>query len=183
MYDECIERFAKRGIRISGGAGYGMTETSEKAFHVKYVLPLLTIWSELGGIITVSYDDMFERNAGAVGSLLSNLEGRLVGEGGEDVPEGDPGELWLRGPNIAKCVVIRLGDLSTVDPCQRGYLNNPTANSETFTPDHWLKTGDIVVRNAEGVLWIVDRKKELIKYKGFQGECYTQIHALPVTHI
>ena len=52
----------------------------------------------------------------------------------------------------------------------RGYLNNPKANEETFTSDHWLKTGDIVQINAEGVLWIVDRKKELVKYKGFQGK-------------
>ena len=51
----------------------------------------------------------------------------------------------------------------------RGYLGNPEANQEAFTSDGWLRTGDIVTRNVEGFLWIVDRKKEFIKYKGFQG--------------
>lgn len=53
----------------------------------------------------------------------------------------------------------------------RGYYNNPQANADTFTPDGWLKTGDVVVRDADGMLYVVDRKKELVKYKGFQGLC------------
>ena len=51
----------------------------------------------------------------------------------------------------------------------RGYVGNPHATAETITPDGWLKTGDVAVCNREGFITIVDRRKELIKYKGFQG--------------
>ena len=50
----------------------------------------------------------------------------------------------------------------------KGYLNNPTATKNAITPDGWFKTGDIAIVDDEGFFTIVDRKKELIKYKGFQ---------------
>ncbi|CAE6437667.1 unnamed protein product [Rhizoctonia solani] len=92
-----------------------------------------------------------ERKVGCAGELLPNLEARLVAEDGTDAKEGEPGEFWLRGPTVMK-----------------GYLNNPTATANSITPDGWFKTGDIAVRDSEGFFTIVDRLKELIKYKGFQ---------------
>jgi len=50
----------------------------------------------------------------------------------------------------------------------KGYLNNPTATKNAITPDGWFKTGDVAVRDKDGYYYIVDRRKELIKYKGFQ---------------
>ncbi|KIO13931.1 hypothetical protein M404DRAFT_11945 [Pisolithus tinctorius Marx 270] len=87
---------------------------------------------------------------GSAGLLLPNLEARLVREdGGEMLTDIESaGELWLRGPTIMK-----------------GYLNNPTATAAAITPDGWLKTGDIAVRDNGGFFAIVDRRKELIKYK------------------
>jgi len=86
---------------------------------------------------------------GAVGKLLANTEGRVVDpESGEDAASG---ELWVRGPQV-----------------MLGYLNNPTATDETITPEGWLRTGDIVSVDEDGVFQIVDRLKELIKYKGYQ---------------
>ncbi|KAH7872035.1 AMP binding protein [Lentinula edodes] len=89
---------------------------------------------------------------GSVGVLLPNYQARLVaddsGETEVDAEEGIPGELWLKGPSVMK-----------------GYLNNLTANKDSFTTDRWYKTGDICVRDKEGFYFIVDRKKELIKYK------------------
>jgi len=75
----------------------------------------------------------------------------LIGDGGVDVKPGEPGELWLRGPTVMK-----------------GYLNNSTATKESITTDGWYKTGDVCVRDTDGCYTIVDRIKELIKYKGFQ---------------
>ncbi|MEL6185051.1 MAG: AMP-binding protein [Myxococcota bacterium] len=93
-----------------------------------------------------------EAPPGTVGTLVSNTEARLVDPGtGEDAPEGERGELWIRGPQVMK-----------------GYLENPTATQETITPEGWLRTGDIATVDAEGNFAIVDRLKELIKFKGFQ---------------
>ncbi|KAF8338789.1 AMP binding protein [Cantharellus anzutake] len=85
--------------------------------------------------------------------LLPNLEVRLVDDDEKDVPPGPDsrGELWIRGKIIMK-----------------GYLNNARATKECITPDGWFKTGDIAIIDNEGFYYIVDRKKELIKYKGFQ---------------
>ncbi|OLL26856.1 4-coumarate--CoA ligase-like 7 [Neolecta irregularis DAH-3] len=68
-----------------------------------------------------------------------------------EVPAGKEGELWLRGPNV-----------------MLGYLNNPEANSRSFTKDGFFKTGDVGRVDTHGNYYITDRIKELIKYKGFQ---------------
>jgi acyl-CoA synthetase (AMP-forming)/AMP-acid ligase II len=90
------------------------------------------------------------QDPGAIGRLVSNTEGRLVDpETGEDT-DGD-GEIWIRGPQV-----------------MRGYLGDEQATRDTLTDDGWLKTGD-VARVEPGEVWrVVDRVKELIKYKGYQ---------------
>lgn len=94
-----------------------------------------------------------ERKVGTCGLLCPNLEARLVLDNGDDADAGEQGELWLRGPTIMK-----------------GYLNNEKATMECITPDGWFKTGDIATIDSEGFMTITDRKKELIKYKGYQGK-------------
>ncbi|GJE91445.1 acyl--CoA ligase [Phanerochaete sordida] len=91
------------------------------------------------------------RKVGSIGPLLPNLEARLVIEDVQEAGPGEPGELWLRGPTIMK-----------------GYLNNEEATTNSITPDGWFKTGDVAIVDEEGYYAIVDRRKELIKYKGFQ---------------
>ncbi|KAJ8076858.1 hypothetical protein PM082_001281 [Marasmius tenuissimus] len=122
-------------VDVTISQGYGLTETSPTT----NLLP--------------ANDDV--RKIGSIGTLLPNLEARLVAddEGDHiiDAAEGQPGELWVRGPTIMK-----------------GYLNNPTATKNSITPDGWFKTGDIAIRDKDGFYYIVDRRKELIKYKGFQ---------------
>ncbi|EHY61276.1 hypothetical protein HRR83_008973 [Exophiala dermatitidis] len=91
----------------------------------------------------------------SVGEPNANCEAKIMTEDGtREITERGPsavGELWCRGPNIMK-----------------GYWNNPKATAETLTPDGWLKTGDIAYVDDEGMFFIVDRKKELIKVKGNQ---------------
>ena len=70
---------------------------------------------------------------------------------GEEVPAGEPGELWLKGPNIFK-----------------GYWKNPEATKSSLTEDGYFKTGDVGYQDKEHNFFITDRVKELIKYKGFQ---------------
>lgn len=89
---------------------------------------------------------------GASGVTISNTECRIVDpETGQDMAPGADGELWVRGPQVMK-----------------GYLNNPEATANTITPEGWLRTGDIAHFDADGFLFVTDRLKELIKYKGFQ---------------
>jgi acyl-coenzyme A synthetase/AMP-(fatty) acid ligase len=63
----------------------------------------------------------------------------------------------------------------------RGYLNNPQATRDTITEDGWLKTGDIAYRDDDGYYFVVDRVKELIKYKGMQV-APAELEALLLTH-
>jgi 4-coumarate--CoA ligase len=93
----------------------------------------------------------------AVGPLLPNTEARVIDpdSGGDvEVPaqgQSAPGELWIRGPQV-----------------MAGYLNRPEATADMLDADGWLHTGDIATVSADGIFHIVDRLKELIKYKGYQ---------------
>ncbi len=107
------------------------------------------------------------RKVGSIGILLPNLEVRIVdgdSNGDVDVEEGLPGELWVRGPTIMK---VRSSGilLSPTVNIPKAYLGNKAATDDAITRDRWFKTGDIARRDAEGFYYIVDRRKELIKYK------------------
>lgn len=100
--------------------------------------------------------DRSDIDRSSVGMLLANTEARLIAEDGADIDvpaEGasDPGELLIRGPQV-----------------MQGYLNRPDATAEMLDADGWLHTGDVATVTHEGVFRIVDRLKELIKYKGYQ---------------
>ncbi|KAL9064210.1 MAG: hypothetical protein Q9157_007916 [Trypethelium eluteriae] len=89
--------------------------------------------------------------SGSVGLIDPNAEMKLIDDNGDEAALGERGEIYVRGPNI--CL---------------GYWRNEQATRDTFDADGFLKTGDVAIRNNEGWYWIVDRKKELIKVKGFQ---------------
>jgi acyl-CoA synthetase (AMP-forming)/AMP-acid ligase II len=90
-------------------------------------------------------------DAGSVGPGVPNTVCRLVDpDSGHDVSPGERGELWIHGPQVMK-----------------GYFNKPEATAACLTDDGWFKTGDVGVE-TDGWFYIVDRVKELIKYKGLQ---------------
>jgi 4-coumarate--CoA ligase len=120
-------------------------------------------------------DTEWRTSAGSIGKLLPNMQARLVLDDGEvDAATSEAGEIWVKGPSIMKVgyVVIAFSYPLSV-PCfthvvstySKGYLNNPEATLDAITPDGWFKTGDIAVVDNQGNFKIVDRKKELIKYK------------------
>lgn len=89
---------------------------------------------------------------GASGAALPNTECRIVDtQTQQDADPGQDGELWVRGPQV-----------------MMGYLNNPQATKETIVENGWLRTGDIARIDSDSFVYITDRLKELIKFKGFQ---------------
>jgi acyl-CoA synthetase (AMP-forming)/AMP-acid ligase II len=125
--------------------GYGMTEASP-ATHMTPVAP-------------------HESRHGSVGWPLPETEVRLVStETHSDVEPGEPGEIWVRGPQVMK-----------------GYLNRPAETRATVDEEGWLRTGDIGRVDPKGHLFVVDRVKELIKYKAWQI-APAELEALLLTH-
>ena len=122
---------AKRWFDTTGShiiEGYGMTECSP--------------------IIAAARNDATEHN-GSIGVPVPNTDIRIVDEQGNDVPLGERGELWVKGPQV-----------------MQGYWNRPEDSAEVLS-DGWMATGDIVVMGADLNLRIVDRKKDMIIVSGF----------------
>ena len=86
-----------------------------------------------------------------MGKALPNITCKYMSPEDTEVPVGQTGELWMKGPNIFK-----------------GYLNNPSGTANALTEDGYFKTGDVGYQDKDGNFYITDRVKELIKYKGFQ---------------
>jgi len=87
---------------------------------------------------------------GSVGRPLPGVEVRLVDEAGHDALRGDPGEIWVRGPNVFA-----------------GYWRDTATTAAVRTEDGWLRTGDVGVVGDEGDLFVVDRQKDLVIVSGF----------------
>lgn len=81
----------------------------------------------------------------SIGLPIANTEAKIVDETGHEVPVGEIGELWVRGPQV-----------------MQGYWNNPMETANVLKPDGWLATGDIARADQDGFFYIVDRKKDMI---------------------
>jgi long-chain acyl-CoA synthetase len=125
---EEIAHSVKERLGLDLQEGYGLTETAP--------------------IVATSVGT--DAPIGSVGRPLAGVEVRLVDEDEGDVYVGDPGELWVRGPNVFQ-----------------GYWNDPEATRRALTDDGWLRTGDIAVVDDDGYLYLVDRAKDLIIVSGF----------------
>ncbi|KAM3077593.1 hypothetical protein ACMFMG_006929 [Clarireedia jacksonii] len=118
-------------IKVPIKQGYGLSETSPTTH-------------------TQRWED-WDKVPGSVGLMLPNQTAKYVNDEGKEVPAGQTGELWIKGPNVFQ-----------------GYLNNPEGTKNALTDDGYFKTGDVGYQDKEGNFYITDRVKELIKYKGFQ---------------
>lgn len=117
------ERFTAAGIRIT--EGFGMTETGSN-FGMPTHDPALLL-----------------TKAGSCGLPFLTVEARIVDEDGNEVPVGERGELWVRGPSVTS-----------------GYWNQPETTAKAFH-DGWFITGDTALRDEDGFFYIVDRKKDM----------------------
>lgn len=113
--------------------GYGMTETC--------------------GIITSVSGDFFVDKPSSCGRAMPTFETKIVGEDGQELPPGEPGELWVKGAPVIK-----------------GYINRPDATAESIT-DGWLHTGDVARIDEDGFIFLVDRKKDMVLRGGENIYC------------
>ncbi len=108
--------------------------------------------TETSPVVSTHPDDPARVRSGSVGQLIPNTECKVVDPvGGAELEARQQGEIWVRGPQVMK-----------------GYLNQPEATAHTIDREGWLHTGDIGYVDQDGYLYVVDRLKELIKYKGMQ---------------
>ncbi|CAN5913307.1 fatty acid--CoA ligase family protein [soil metagenome] len=126
--DTHVAETFKTRFGLEVGEGYGLTEASP--------------------VVTASMG--LPWRPGSVGAPLDGVEVRLVDLDGRDSLVGDPGEMWVRGPNVFQ-----------------GYWNDPEATANAVDPDGWLHTGDVALVDDEGFLYLVDRAKDLVIVSGF----------------
>ncbi|HVL91370.1 MAG TPA: long-chain fatty acid--CoA ligase [Actinomycetota bacterium] len=119
----------KRKTGVTIWEGYGLTETAP-------------------GVTSNAMGDVAK--AGSIGKALPGVEVRIIDEDGEDVEEGDPGEIAVRGTNVFG-----------------GYWRQPEESKGVFTEDGWFRTGDIGYADQDGYIFLIDRKKDLVIVSGF----------------
>jgi len=130
---ELVRRIKEAFPSVAPGNGYGLTETSS--------------------VSTFNFGADYERKPDSVGLPVPVCEVRIVGPDGRDLPNGEVGEIWIKGPNVVK-----------------GYWHKPEATAETFT-DGWLHSGDLGRVDDEGFVYIVDRAKDMVIRGGENVYC------------
>ncbi|KAH7418158.1 hypothetical protein BKA64DRAFT_563948 [Cadophora sp. MPI-SDFR-AT-0126] len=148
-----VDEYDLRSVKMIASAAAPLTLDLIEAVWKRLKIPIKQAWgmSEASPAVTTQLLDDWQIAMGSVGKILPNQTVKVVSEAGEILPAGEDGEFWVKGPNIFP-----------------GYLNNPTATANCMTADGYMKTGDIGHITKDGHVYITDRLKELIKYKGFQ---------------
>ncbi|XP_073281880.1 4-coumarate:CoA ligase 1-like [Primulina huaijiensis] len=153
-----VDRYDLSSVRtvMSGAAPLG--RELEDAVRIKFASAKLGQgygMTEAGPVLAMCLafaKEAFEIKSGACGTVVRNAEMKIVDtETGLSLARNQPGEICIRGDQIMK-----------------GYLNDPESTEKTIDKEGWLHTGDIGFIDADDELFIVDRLKEIIKYKGFQ---------------
>jgi long-chain acyl-CoA synthetase len=146
--DAPASTFASVRLAVAGAAE--LPEPVAAAFHDRFGVTIYEGYglTEAAPIVSTTAVDRRPRR-GSIGPPLPGVEVRLVDADGTDVAVGDPGEIWVRGPNVFT-----------------GYWDDPEATGRVLH-DGWLRTGDVAVSDDEGFLSLVDRMKDLVIVSGF----------------
>ena len=144
--------FSRVRMLFSGAAPLGADVTEQATRRLDCDLQQGYGMTEASPATHITPVEVARSKPGSIGPPVANTEARVVdATSGRDVEPGTDGEIWVRGPQV-----------------MLGYLNRPDETRETVDADGWLHTGDIGHADADGDFYVVDRLKELIKYKGMQ---------------
>nr|QLM00649.1 4-coumarate-CoA ligase-like 1 [Ziziphora clinopodioides subsp. bungeana] len=165
---ERVKEFDASTLReiLSGAAPLGkdVIESCTKIFPQAVVCQAYGM-TETAGVISLENRRICSPRLGSSGPLAPSVEAQIVdSETRQRLSPFQTGEIWIRGPLVMK-----------------EYLNNPKATREMLDEQKWLHTGDLGYFDDEGQLYVVDRIKEIIKYKGFQV-APAELEELLLTH-
>jgi long-chain acyl-CoA synthetase len=151
LNDDAFRRLDFSGMKISVSGGMALHQAVAEKWKAVTGRPLiegygLTECSPAALINPLNLEDF----NGAAGLPMPRTEISIRDDSGAEVATGERGELCIRGPQL-----------------MRGYWNRPEETAEVFTPDGFLRTGDIVTMDAQGFVHVVDRKKDMILVSGF----------------
>jgi acyl-CoA synthetase (AMP-forming)/AMP-acid ligase II len=162
-----VENFDLSALRVimSGAAPLGAELSEECASRLDCLVMQGYGLTETSPVTHLN-DESYEGNKpGSIGPPIPNTEAKIVDpQSGQVLPPNERGEVWIQGPQV-----------------MRGYLNNPEATAATIDDEGWLRSGDVGYVDEDGYFFLVDRLKELIKYKGYQV-APAELEALLVTH-
>ncbi|KAL1362403.1 hypothetical protein AAHE18_03G078700 [Arachis hypogaea] len=166
-----VEEYDLSSIRMVMSGGASLANDIEEAFHSRLARAILRQalgMTESGPVISMSLSFAkysMTTKSGSCGSVIRNAEMKIIDPlTGSSLPRNISGEICIRGQQIMK-----------------GYLNNEKATAEAIDKEGWLHTGDIGYVDDDDELFVVDRLKELIKFKGFQV-APVELEVLLMTH-
>ncbi|MBE7471136.1 MAG: 4-coumarate--CoA ligase family protein [Anaerolineae bacterium] len=137
---------------LSGAAPLGKDVTQACATRLNCLVRQGYGLTETSPVTHFTPNDPARIKDGSIGPLVAATECRIIDYNTDaELGPNQEGELWIRGPQV-----------------MQGYLNRPDATRAVIDPDGWFRTGDIGYADEDGYFYIVDRLKELIKYKGLQ---------------
>ncbi|WKN43602.1 AMP-binding protein [Tunicatimonas pelagia] len=139
-------------LKVASAGGMAMQEAVADRWKEKTGVAVAEGYglTETSPVLTSNIPISGLERIGTIGIPLPSTQLIFANDDGEEVAIGEPGEIYAKGPQVMK-----------------GYWNRPDETENVFTPDGWLKTGDIGVLDEDGFIKIVDRKKEMINVSGF----------------
>ncbi len=158
----------EHGVRF--GFGAGVEPQLHGVFEERFGLPLLELWG-MTEMVRILVDNLAPRQVGtrAFGRAVPGVQARVVDDAGVELADGTPGEL-----------VIRHSAETPRKDFFSGYLDDPEATEDAWHGG-WFHTGDIVTRDATGMLHFVDRRKNIIRRSG-ENIAAAEVEALLQTH-
>ncbi|CAG8772535.1 10276_t:CDS:10 [Cetraspora pellucida] len=165
--DPVVQDFDLSSVEMIVSGAAPLSDKLVKKFYEMFNIPILQSYGLTEAALVLHYSGTKNSKIavpGSIGTLIPNVKAKIISEDGHELGYDEPGELYIQGPNVMK-----------------GYLNNKEATDAVFDKDGFFITGDIVYVDEQGNFFIVNRKKEFIKYKGYQV-APAELESILLTH-